>query len=297
MKGRGIDDALALARAVRFGEAVLMVGFPTAAGVLGMTAATKENLLRLVPVLAAAVPIALSIYAFNTAVGFADDIHDPKFASNPLHRGRVRRRTLFVLTGVGAAAGFLVLGLRTPGILPTVITLWLVWLVYSHPRGLKGRPVLPTMAHLVAGCLMFLVPYGAERPLDARGIALALFFGLALASGHANHEALDEPADRAAGVTTFAVRAGRRRAVDLNLVLAGIAYLLLAAATLGRLIEPVVAAPFLAAAVVHLGAGRLLFHGTPSTGDLQRYRTVYRTAFALATVLALAGHLWLLEVR
>ncbi len=289
---RGIAGrTVALMRAIRVGEALLMLGFPAAAGVLGMRGVTPGALRAPLPVLAALVPIALSIYAFNTAVGFGQDRHDPKFQRNPLHLGSIRRGSLYAVTGGGALLGFFILAVAARRTVPVVGLLWLVWLAYSHPRGLKTMPGLATMAHLAAGTLMFAVPYVVGRPMDPRGLVLSLFFGLALASGHANHEAIDEPADRSSGVRTLAVRYGRRAASALNLVVAAAGYLVLASGLAAGTVEAGVALPFLAAALVHLPAGLRLRRRGLSTRGLCRYRTLYRTAFAAASAAACAWHL------
>ncbi len=282
---------VSLARAVRAGEASLMLGFPVVAGCLGMTRLSASSLQVLAPVLAAEASIALSIYAFNTVVGFHDDAADPKFAANPLHTGRVGRKALYAVAGGGALLGFLILAAGASRVLPAVVAMWAVWLAYSHPRGLKAIPGAATAAHVGAGMLMFLAPYLVERQWDARGLVLAWFFGLMLASGHANHEAMDEPADRAAGVSTLAVRFGRRRAILLNAGLAAAAYGVLGLAALAGRVETGVTLPFLAVALPHLVQAARLAAGPVDTAALRHYRSFYRVLFAAASAAACALHL------
>jgi len=268
-----------------------MLGFPATAGVLGIPSVHLPAVRPLVAVMLALACLSLSIYAFNTAVGFVHDRNDAKFSSNPLHLGSVQLHSLYTLTLVAAAAGFLVLAGWAIELLPAVVILWAIWLLYSHPRGLKRIPGVASAAHVAAGALMFLVPYLVSRSLDSRGTVLALFFGLILASGHANHEAIDEPADRTAEIGTLAVRSGRSSALTLNLVLAGAAYALLVGGGLTRTIEPAVTFPFLAAGVVHFVAGGIVLRRTVTTEALCTYRRRYRILFAVASLTACGLHL------
>ncbi len=285
-----LERVMTLGRAVRAGEALLMLGFPAVAGVLGLASTNVGAVRSLAAVMVALALLSLSIYAFNTAAGFPFDKHDVKFSTNPLHLGSVQPRSLYSLTALGAAAGFLVAAWWTIELLPALVAMWVIWLLYSHPRGLKRIPAVASAAHVVAGALMFVVPYVVDRHLDNRGVVLALFFGLILASGHANHEAVDEPADRVAGIGTLAVRMGRFCASTLNLILAGAAYLLLAGAALTTTVEPGVALPFLAAGAAHLFAGVLVVR-RPTTEVLRTYRCRYRALFAAASLAACGLHL------
>ncbi len=289
----GLERIGLVGRALRLGEAGLMVGFPALAGVLGMPPGEARLSPVLVAVLLAAVPLSLSIYAHNSLAGYHADRHDPKFRNNPFHRGEIGRGTVRSVLWVGAATGFLILAAFARWAVPWTAVLWGLWVAYSSPRGLKGRPGLATVHHVAAGALIFAIPYCAVRPIDLRGAVLAVFFGFALASGHANHEAIDEAADRASGVRTLAVVGGRRGALALNLALAAGAYLTLAAGWLGGVVEASVAAPFLLGGTLHLAAAVMAFSGRLEPG---RYRTVYRTVFAAAAlavaVLHLAGGRW-----
>lgn len=291
MMGLLLRRVITLGLAVRTGEALLMLGFPVTAGVLGISPAKLGTVRSLAAVMVASVLLSISIYAFNTAAGFPYDRNDAKFSNNPLHLGWVQPRSLYSLTAAGSVAGFLVLAAWAARLLPAVVILWAIWLLYSHPQGLKRIPGAASAAHVAAGALMFLVPYVVARRLDPRGIVLALFFGLILASGHANHEAIDEPADRRAGIGTLAVRNGRSSALTLNLVLAGVAYTLLAGGALTGTIEPAVTFPFLAAGVPHLVAGAIVLRSTLTTRALRLYRRRYRVLFAVASLTSCGLHL------
>jgi 4-hydroxybenzoate polyprenyltransferase len=87
-----------------------------------------------------------------------------------------------------------------------------MWATYAHPRiRWKSVSALPTAIHVTGGVLTALLVQGAFAPLDARGAAVGLYFGLVLAAGHLTHEVLDRDADAKAGFATSAIRFGPRR--------------------------------------------------------------------------------------
>jgi 4-hydroxybenzoate polyprenyltransferase len=70
--------------------------------------------------------------------------------------------------------------------------------------------------------------YTLVRAVDAKGVALSLFFGLVFAAGHLNQEVRDYESDRAHGISTSAVVFGCRQSFLASFCLFTAAYALVA---------------------------------------------------------------------
>src|SRR5205085_12654992 len=75
--------------------------------------------------------------------------------------------------------------------------------------------------------------YAVGHSVDARGVALGLFFGLVFAAGHLNQEVRDHESDLANAITTSAVVFGPRRGFLASFWLFTAAYLLIAGLAAG----------------------------------------------------------------
>lgn len=101
-------------------------------------------------------------------------------------------------------------------------------LLYSLSPSLgKSTPIAASLNHLIGGGLHFLLGYTMGRAVDARGVALSLFFGLVFAAGHLNQEVRDYESDLANGIGTSAVAFGCRRGFLASVCLFTAAYLLI----------------------------------------------------------------------
>lgn len=280
-----------LARGLRIGEALLMLGFPTTAAVLAMPALDAGAAAGLAATAFCLGWMSLSVYAANSWAGFGVDSGDPKFSSSPQRAGRIGRGELLVVSLATLAIGLLSFAVLLPQHTLAAAALWLVWFAYSHPRGLKRLPFTGTLLHLAGGLLMLLIPYVVQRPLDARAWLLAGVLVVAFASGHLNHEVLDHASDAAGGLATTAVVLGPARTHLLSMTVAAVAYLTAAAGWRAGILAPWVAAPFVAAAPVHLALGIACRRAGLDRHAVLAYRRRYRFVFGLATAAAVAGHL------
>lgn len=276
---------------LRLREAVLMTGFSAVAGVLGMTdtsLATVGDLAALVVCLAL---VSVSVYAANAWAGWREDANDPKFSLRAETDGEALRRDLgiasLILVMIGTAVWAVLLGWTAVAVVP----MWLLWLAYSHPRGLKHVPMGGTLVHLAAGPWMVLVPYSVFRDVDARGLIYAAAVTLAFGSGHLNHELVDRLADAASGLHTSAVAFGARVVHGAGTLFAVSSYATIGAgASLGH-VPMVEAVPFLVAGVFHgvFAVAGIRSGMTPDRAT--RYRTRYRVVFAAAVAVAVVFHL------
>jgi len=156
---------------------------------------------------------------FNDACDFAVDGANPRKCRSPLQRGEIgRREVLFWAVGMKALALALA-ALVSPGFfLALLLFAALSWLYSAEPFRLKERPGFDVLVNAVGvGALCTLAGWAVQRPLsDFPG-----WFLVPLATGWASlyipTTLVDAPADRAAGVTTFAVRLGNRAAFRASL--------------------------------------------------------------------------------
>jgi len=175
--------------------------------------------------LAGSVLLTGHVFVFNDWAGHRGDLNDPRraphvFGGEGVGRGAVAALALGLLAAAMAALGAL-------GFHAVVIGLAIACLGFlysdSHAAG-KGTPVFASLIHLLGGTLHFLLGYGVTGPIDARGLAIGLFFGLVFAAGHLNQEVRDHDADARNGIRTTAVVFGPRRAALASLALFSVAY-------------------------------------------------------------------------
>lgn len=156
---------------------------------------------------------------FNDACDFAVDGANPRRCRTPLQRGAIGRREV-LLWAVGMKALALALALRvSPGFfLALLLFAGLSWLYSAEPFRLKARPGFDVLVNAVGiGALCTLAGWAVLRPLAAFPGWFLLPLLLGWASLYIPTTIVDEPADRSAGVTTFAVRFGNRAAFRASL--------------------------------------------------------------------------------
>lgn len=248
-------------------------------GGLGGGSASRLGLMLLGSILLTA-----HVFVLNDWAGYFDDAHDRRRANlgpdgYDISRDEIGRLAVALL--ILAAVAFAPTGTSTMACGAAIAALSLV---YSLSPSLgKSTPVAASLNHLTGGALHFLLGYTVVSAVDARGVALSLFFGLVFAAGHLNQEVRDCEADRANGVGTSAVVFGCRRSFVASLCMFTTAYLLvLGLAALGAL-----------PAIVLLSAGACLLQARWSLQALRRglgFETAvwmqrrYRLLFALVGV-------------
>lgn len=277
-------------RVLRLGEALLMVGFPVAAALFGMETLDRESIGAVCAIAVALGAVSISVYAANTWAGWTNDFHDPKFAAGNGKRNELQRVELIgisILTLAVGCAAWAILLEASPW---PVLGLWFLWLLYSHPKGLKHMPFGGTLAHLVGGIWLFFVPYSFFRQPDGRGLILSIIMVFAFVAGHLNHEILDHETDARSGIRTTAVRFGPHFAHALGVLFMAIAYgaalrgLFLGWLSLGE------ALPFIVVAPLHLGLAVQSGRGGPNRSDAAFFRRAYRLLFGGAVFAALVVH-------
>ena len=166
-----------------------------------------ESLSRLGLLLLGSTALTAHVFVFNDWAGYSSDARDPRRASLGPRRHRPGSdRALAIALLILANLAFAAVG---PPAMLFGAGIAALSLLYSFSPSLgKGTPIAASLNHLIGGALHFLLGYTLVRAVDARGIALSLFFGLVFAAGHLNQEVRDHEADLANGIRTSAVRSG-----------------------------------------------------------------------------------------
>ena len=278
-------------RSIRLVETLFLQAFP----VLGLLYAGRERILAH-PLASAWLLVCLCllyahVFALNDWANIEEDVgHPTKASATFLGYGISRQsmRNLAVALGLAALGGVAFLSART---WPYALGLLAAGTLYSHPRlAWKRVPLASSALHLVSGTAHFLVGRALLRPLDAGSLALGSWCGLIFAAGHLIQEVEDHDADRRFGVSTNAVRFGKRRVFVAAFLAFTLSFVLLAClAGTGilpsRLWVLVLLYPPLALLLL-----QALRRGL-GPADVARTRRCYRILFAVL-VIALGAGLW-----
>jgi 4-hydroxybenzoate polyprenyltransferase len=192
--------------------------------------------------LAGSVALTAHVFVFNDWAGRSSDVSDPRRAPRVFgHRG-IRSRDVAGLAVALLIAATLILSVvgASTALIGSAIAA-LSFLYSGSSSWGKGRPIVASLIHVIGGAFHFLLGYTISHAVDARGVAIGIFFGLVFAGGHLNQEVRDYDGDLRNGIRTNAVAFGRRRTFLLSLLVFTAAYAMLAfLVALGILPRPLV---------------------------------------------------------
>ena len=197
---------------VRAVEVLALQASPLLGVVFGGIAGEWASVGKLALLLTGSLALTAHVFVFNDWAGQSSDANDPKratrvFAQRGIRSIQVARLAVALL--VVATAALAVIGARA--VLFGTATAALSVLYSCSPFFGKGTPIVASLIHLVGGALHFLLGYAIVHPVDGRGVAIAVFFGLVFAGGHLNQEVRDHDGDQRNGIRTNAVVFGCRR--------------------------------------------------------------------------------------
>ena len=229
------------------------------------------------------------VFAFNDWAGRHGDLNDPLRAPHAFaHHGIDGWAVAALAVGLLAAA---MVALAALGFTAVVLgaAIACLGILYSDSDAAgKGVPVVASLIHLLGGVLHFLLGYEIARTIDARGLAIALFFGLVFAGGHLNQEVRDHDADLRNGIRTSAVTFGPRRALLASLVVFSAAYGELALlVAVGSVPRPVLWAVLLWP--LHLAWSLRALRRGPDSDQARWLQRRYRFLFAIVGVVMLVA--------
>ena len=209
-------------------EVLALQASPLLGCVLGGFRLERYSVVRLGLLLLGSLALTAHIFVFNDWAGQSSDVCDPRraalvFTSRGISSGQVARVATALL--IFANVAFACVG--TPAILLGAAIATLSVLYSLSPSFGKSTPIAASINHLVGGALHFLLGYTLFHALDAKGLAISLFFGLVFAGGHLNQEVRDYEGDLLNGIRTSAVVFGCRRTFVASLFTFTAAYAIL----------------------------------------------------------------------
>lgn len=193
-------------------EVLALQASPLLGGFLGGFNFDRRNIILLALLLLGSLALTSHVFVFNDWAGHISDIRDPRrtslaFARRGIRRPEVARIAVAFL--IVANLAFAAIGISAILFGGAIATLSLL---YSCSASFgKRAPIVASINHLLGGALHFLLGYTVFHPLDVRGLAISLFFGLVFAGGHLNQEIRDHEGDRLNGIRTSAVVFGCKR--------------------------------------------------------------------------------------
>ena len=210
-------------------EVLALQASPFLGAVLGGVGRGWVDLGRVALLLTSSLALTAHVFVLNDWAGQSGDANDPRRATRVFGRRGIGSRqvaNLALALLVVATAGLAVIGAHAVLLGAAIAGLSLL---YSCSQSFgKGSPIVASLIHLLGGALHFLLGYTLARPVDAHGIAIAVFFGLVFAGGHLNQEVRDHDGDLRNGIRTNAVVFGCRRAFLASLLVFTAAFAALA---------------------------------------------------------------------
>lgn len=273
---------------IRFDEVLALQGAPLIGASFSIGALTTGHLLKAAILAIGSVCLVAHVFVLNDWSGIHGDLKDPNRATRTFARKGVSRTGIGFLAAALLAFSLLLFGLLGPA--PLVLALAIASLsgLYSAPSPhMKGRPVFNSVLHLAGGTLHFLLGYATFAVIDARDIAIGVFFGLVFAAGHLMHETRGYDGDLLNGIRTNAVAFGKTRTFVAGLCLFTAAYALLATLALTGILPRFL---LLGAALypVHLYASIRAFRSGLGVESLLQLQRCYRLLFAIIGAMMVA---------
>jgi len=232
---------------IRFDEVLILQGPPLLGALFSMGNLTFAGAAAFALLAAGSTCLVAHVFVLNDWSGMSGDLRDPNRMSGVFINRGVARSRIGHLWMALLASGLLLLGALGWQTLAVAVAIAGLSALYSAPAShVKGVPFLNSALHLAGGLLHFLLGYSVFRAPDSRGIEIGCFLALVFTAGHLTHETRDSESDRVNGITTNAVRFGKRRNFIAGLVLFTMADVLLLALALRGIVPlpPVIVAAF-----------------------------------------------------
>ena len=215
--------------ATRALEVLALQGSPLLGAVIAGVSSPWIDLLQFPLLFTGSLALTAHVFVLNDWAGQSSDANDSRRALQVFRQRNVGSCEVAGLATTLLIVAIVFLGLLGLRVMFLGCAIAALSVLYSCPPVLgKGRPIGGSLSHVVGGALHFLLGYSIGSPIDARGVAISLFFGLVFAGGHLNQEVRDYEADQGNGIRTNAVAFGRRRTFLCSLAVFIAAYAMLA---------------------------------------------------------------------
>lgn len=210
---------------IRYGDILVLQGSPLLGAVFAMGAFRSDQLPAVLVFAVASVLLVAHIFVLNDWAGVDSDLNDANKVAGVFATKGISRKAMcgswIALLAISLGL-FSILGMRL-----LVIALAIATVSFFYSRSwspAKGIPVLGSVLHLGGGILHFLLGFSLFSAVNARGLAIATFFGLVFTAGHLNQEVRDFEGDVRNGIRTNAVVFGQVPAFIAGLVVFTLAY-------------------------------------------------------------------------
>ncbi len=210
-------------------EVFVLQATPFLGAVIAGVGATWVELGRMALLFAGSLALTAHVFVLNDWAGRGSDGNDPRRATRVFGKRGIGNREVAGLATVLlllATVALAFVGVRALFLGAAIAALSVLY--SCSPFFAKGKPIIGSLTHVVGGALHFLLGYGLRGPIDGRGVAISLFFGLVFAAGHLNQEVRDYEGDLRNAIRTTAVVFGCRRTFLGSLIIFTVAYAWLA---------------------------------------------------------------------
>lgn len=201
-------------RSLRPRESMMMLGVPMLGILFSSPPFTITTVLDIVFFFFGSFCIAGHVYTLNDLCGLTYDIYDQHKLERPLHARQLQAREVFLFSLIMLFIGLTIYYFLDETVLLIALLITLLWLVYALPATLfKGIPILTSLLNGIgSGIMPFLLGYALFSPaIDFKGLLISCYFGIIAGAGQMNREIIDIEPDVQAGLTTTAVKFGRKK--------------------------------------------------------------------------------------
>ncbi|HEY8938015.1 MAG TPA: UbiA family prenyltransferase [Cyclobacteriaceae bacterium] len=221
----------------------------------------------------------IAIYLINAGLGYQQDKSNERLSI--LHT--FKRSSTLISGSLFLVVSLILLYFFSSNLLIPALAIYLIWTLYSLPKGLKGIPLLGLLTSFVAQILHFHIGYLVFSDWSNTSILISIYFALLFMAGHALHEVIDFDADASTTtVNTSAVFFGRKKVWLASNYIFGLAAIYLASLAYFSVLPWQLTLPY----VIAFSIQQWFLFTVPSnwtTNDLFDYRRKYMTAYLLAT--------------
>lgn len=202
---------------IRWFEIAVRIGGPVVAILIALPEINVANGFKIVHALVAFFFGWAHGYTLNEWGGYAFDKHDPSRATTPLLSGKISPKEMLTLSIACALICILLYALLDLRLLTIVFLDILIGILYDHPKiSLKNVPLASFFILFIVSINDVLLGWFVFSSEFSKGFFLGIYFGLLGLAGINYHEAGDYDSDKKAGITTNAVRFGKKKSIILG---------------------------------------------------------------------------------
>jgi lycopene elongase/hydratase (dihydrobisanhydrobacterioruberin-forming) len=203
---------------IRVGEVFILTGIPVIGVFSGVTEFSFSW--KIILLFVAYCMIMGHVYTFNDWADFSNDKLNSQRNNDPIYQKSNSPYRLLLISLILLTIGLLLAVFLSVKVFVIGMLISIVSFSYSSPwTFFKGVPLVSSLVHFVAGILYFLFGYLLDGNKNVYGMLIGVYFGLVYAAGHLNHEIKDYEPDSMVGITTNAIKFGKKKMLYLSFFL------------------------------------------------------------------------------